>query len=94
VAATPTQTQSRYSQHPRNLHAADQARITLGRNACGVLLELEERQSNGPRVVVVTAFTQVSSFEDWCTNDPLRFEAPVVHQQARRDADALWRNDP
>lgn len=90
MASTTTQAQSRHSPHSRA--AGQQARVTLGRNACGVLLELEERRSNGPRVVVVTAFTQASSFEEWCLDDPLRFEAPIVHQQFRRDADAFWRN--
>jgi hypothetical protein len=44
--------------------------------------------------MVVTAFTQASCLEEWCMDDPLRFEAPIVHQHVRRDADALWRNDP
>jgi hypothetical protein len=87
MAATTTPSQSR---HSRQICAAVQAKVRLGRNACGVLLELEERHANGPRVVVVAAFTQASSFEEWCKDDPLRFEAPVVHQQIRRDADALW----
>jgi hypothetical protein len=79
--------------HSEQLRAALQAKVTLGRNACGVLLKIEERQANGPRVVVITAFTQACSFEEWCKDDPLRFAAPVIHQQIRRDADALWRND-
>jgi hypothetical protein len=90
MATTTTQAQLR---HSRQICAAVQAKVKLGRNACGVLLELEERQANGHRIVVVAAFTQASSIEDWCKDDPLRFEAPVVHQQFRRDADALWRND-
>ena len=73
--------------------ATGQIRVALHRNACGVLLEIEDRRLNGPHVVVVTAFTGASSFEDWCANDPLRFEMPIVHQQIRRDAEALWRSE-
>ena len=73
--------------------ATGQIRVALHRNACGVLLEIEDRRSNGPHVVVVTAFTGASSFEDWCINDPLRFEMPIVHQQIRREAEALWRSE-
>jgi hypothetical protein len=87
MAATTTPAHSEYSRD------ALQAKVTLGRNACGVLLELEVRQTNGPRVVVITAFTQTAFFEEWCKDDPLRFAAPVIHQKIRRGADALWRND-
>jgi len=74
--------------------AAGEVRVKLHRNACGVLLELEDRRPNGPRVVVVAAFTRESSFEDWCTNDPLRFEVPIVHQHVRREAASLWQSEP
>jgi hypothetical protein len=94
MASTTTQPNSRHPQRSKHSRAASQARVTLDRNACGVLLKLEERQPNGSRVMIVTAFTQASSLEEWCMDDPLRFEAPIVHQRVRRDADALWRNDP
>jgi hypothetical protein len=93
MASTTTQPNSRHSQRSQHSCPAGPARVTLGRNACGVLLKLEERQPNGSRVMVVTAFTQASCLEEWCMDDPLRFEAPIVHQHVRRDADALWRND-
>jgi hypothetical protein len=81
--------------HAKPLRCADLSRpkVSLGRNACGVLLEVEERQSTGARIVVVTAFTRSAAFDAWCADDPLRFDAPIAHQQIRRDGDALWRGD-
>jgi hypothetical protein len=67
--------------------------VTLHRCASGVLLELEERRSDGSRIIVVTAFTQSNSLDAWCADDPLRFDAPMLHQQVRRHAADLWRND-
>ena len=78
----------------RHVAASGAVRVALQRQACGVLLELEECRLVGPRVVVVTSFTQASSFQDWCADDPLRFEEPIVHQQVRRHAEELWRSDP
>ena len=68
-------------------------RVTLHRNDCGVVLVRDEHRSNEPRVVVVTAFTQSSTFQDWCAGDPMRFSAPIVLEQVRRDVDALLRNE-
>jgi hypothetical protein len=78
----------------RHVAASDAVRVALQRQAGGVLLEIEEGRSIGPRIVVVTSFTQASSLEDWCADDPLRFEEPIVHQQVRRHAEELWRSDP
>lgn len=105
MASNTTHVQSRYRQaavHPPNPEvlrcagatiAVGQVSLTLHRNSCGVLLALEERRSNGPQVIVLAGFTQASCLEDWCTNDPLRFEIPIVHQHLRREAEALWRSD-
>lgn len=97
-AQTPCQRAAGAAAHPKPYDrapssATGQIRVALHRNACGVLLELEDRRSTWPRVVVVAAFTRASSFEDWCSNDPLRFEMPIVHQQIRREAEALWWRD-
>ena len=67
--------------------------MTLHRNDCGVVLVSDENQPSGPRVVVVTAFSRSSAFEDWCADDPLRFSAPVVLEQVRRDVEALLRDE-
>ncbi len=73
--------------------AQGEVRVTLHRNDCGVVLVRDEHRSNEPRVVVVAAFTRPSSFEDWCAGDPMRFSAPIVLEQVRRDVDALLRNE-
>jgi len=65
--------------------------VTLHRRGPGILLELVEHRPSGCRIVVVTSFTDARSFEEWCTDDPLRFEHPIVHQQVRRHAEELWR---
>ncbi len=70
--------------------AAAELSVTLHRRTGGVILEREERSSVGWRIAVVTAFTRPSAFEDWCADDPLRFEQPIVHQQVRRRAAELW----
>jgi hypothetical protein len=36
-------------------------------------------------------FTDADHFWQWCGNDPIRFEHPLLFAQLRRDADALWR---
>jgi hypothetical protein len=77
-----------------NSCTANLVRLTLQRSSCGLLLDLDERRIDGPRVRVVTAFTGAASFNDWCNDDPLRFEAPIVQRQAQRDADALWQLEP
>jgi hypothetical protein len=74
MASTTTQPNSRHSQRSQHSRPAGRARVTLGRNACGVLLKLEERRPNGSRIMVITAFTQASSLEEWCMNDPLRLK--------------------
>ena len=68
-------------------------KVTLHRNECGVVLVRDEHRSNGPHVEVVAAFTQPSSFEDWCAGDPMRFAAPIVLEQVRRDVEGFLRND-
>lgn len=82
---------------PRNRAVAScpvrEVSATLVRNDFGVLLELKERPPNGPCVVVLAAFTRASSLEDWCADDPLRFEMPNVHEQIRREAEVFWRSD-
>ncbi len=73
--------------------AQGEVRVTLHRNDCGVVLVRDEHRLNEPRIVVVAAFTQTSSFENWCAGDPLRFSAPIVLEQVRRDVEALLRSD-
>ena len=73
--------------------AADAVRVALQRRTDGVLLQIEERAAGGGRVFVVAAFTEPSAFEAWSSDDPLRFEQPIVHQQLRRQAAELWRID-
>lgn len=73
--------------------AHGEVRVTLHRNDCGVVLVRDEHRLHEPRVVVVAAFTQSSSFEDWCAGDPLRFSAPIVLEQVRRDVEAVLRGD-
>lgn len=64
---------------------------TLHKRGHRILLELDERRPDGCRVVVVTTFSDSTSFESWCANDPLRFEQPIVHRELRRKAEELWR---
>lgn len=64
--------------------------FALHRRAGALVLELQERSVDGCSVAIVTAFTDLSAFNDWCDDDPLRFEYPVVHQQVRRQGHALW----
>ena len=74
--------------------SATELSVTLHRSDGGVILELEERSTGGWRVAIIAAFTQPSAFEEWCADDPLRFEQPLMHQQLRRQAAELWRSEP
>ena len=72
--------------------AGGEVTITLQQVRQGLLLECEERRQNGVRIVVITAFTGASSFEDWCADDPLRHQNPNVHHLVRRHAEELWQS--
>lgn len=73
-------------------NAAGEVTVTLQRFGQGLLLECEERRQTGARIVVVTAFTAASSFDDWCADDPLRHQDPNVHHLVRRHAEELWQS--
>jgi hypothetical protein len=72
--------------------ATGEVTVTLRQNGQALVLESEERQPIGIRIVVVTAFTEPSSFQDWSAEDPLRHEDPNVHHLVRRHAEELWQS--
>jgi hypothetical protein len=39
-------------------------------------------------------FMAADGFHEWCDNDPVRFEHPVLHIDLKRQGDELWRLDP
>lgn len=65
-------------------------RVTLRRDARGLFLEREEEPAHGPRVLLVASFVDLSTFAQWSENDPLRFDAPILHKRIRQDAETLW----
>lgn len=73
--------------------AKDELRVTLHRNECGAVVVVDEHQVNGPHVLIVAAFTGSSPLEDWCACDPLRFSAPIVLEQVRRDVETLLHDE-
>jgi hypothetical protein len=75
--------------HRTRLATPPQARLSVRRDTHGLLLELDEVRG-GTRVRVIAAFTRAATFEEWCRDDPLRFESPMLHQQAVREAQSLW----
>ena len=66
-------------------------RVALQRFERGLFVTREENPSTGPRTLVVLSFDDLSGFERWCADDPIRFDQPVLHQQVRRHGEELWR---
>ena len=65
--------------------------VALQRFERGLFVTREENPSTGPRTLVVLSFDDLSGFERWCADDPIRFDQPVLHQQVRRHGEELWR---
>lgn len=74
--------------------SAGVVRVTLRRDENGLFVEREEQRPHGPLVQFAAAFADLSAFERWCDEDPLRFAAPVLHKKTRQDAENLWREAP
>jgi len=65
--------------------------VALQRVAQGLFVTREETPAIGPRTLVALAFDDLSGFERWCADDPIRFDHPILHQQVRRHGEELWR---
>ena len=65
----------------------------LQRVAGGLYVEREDIPGQGLRVMQLVQFADADSFDQWCDDDPLRFEHPLLHVQLKREGDALWRTD-
>lgn len=68
-------------------------RFVLRRVAGGLYVEREELPRRGTRTGISVEFTDRDGFVRWCSDDPSRFDNPLLHQQVRRSADELWQLD-
>lgn len=75
-------------------HSAGSAlRLFLQRVAGGLYVEREEIPRHGTRICQSLHFSDRAGFEQWCDDDPARFEHPLLHARLKRDGDALWRTE-
>ena len=70
-----------------------EVRFFLQRVAGGLYVEREEIPRRGLRTQQSVEFPDAERFKQWCDNDPIRFEHPLLHINLQRDADDLWRTD-
>lgn len=69
-----------------------EVRFFLQRVAGGLYVEREEIPRCGLRTQQSVQFADAEHFKQWCDNDPVRFEHPLLYLSLKRDADELWRN--
>ncbi len=68
-------------------------RFFLQRVAGGLYVEREDIPRLGPQTLQSLQFMAADGFHDWCDNDPVRFEHPLLHIDLKRHGDELWRVD-
>jgi hypothetical protein len=62
--------------------------FTLHKTPQGLLVHREQRQTLGPRLVQTLVFSDLFSFDRWCSVEPLRFKDVVLYQQLLREGHA------
>lgn len=67
-----------------------EVRFFLQRVSGGLYVEREEIPRRGLRTQQSIQFDDAQCFRQWCDNDPIRFEHPLLHAKLKRDADDLW----
>jgi hypothetical protein len=65
-------------------------RLFLQRVAGGLYVEREEIPRHGTRTCQSLHFSDHARFEQWCDEDPTRFEHPLLHARLKRESNALW----
>jgi hypothetical protein len=66
-------------------------RFFLQRVVGGLYVEREDIPRLGPQTLQSLQFMAEGAFREWCDNDPVRFEYPVLHIDLKRHGDQLWR---
>jgi len=51
----------------------------------GLMVERSHYASSGKRTVQTMAFDSAVEFDRWCDLEPVRFSAPLLHRQLRRE---------
>ncbi|GAB3759165.1 hypothetical protein GCM10028796_05940 [Ramlibacter monticola] len=64
----------------------------LQRVSGGLYVEREDIPRCGLRTQQAVQFADAEHFKQWCDNDPIRFEHPLLHINLKRDADDLWQS--
>ena len=65
-------------------------RFFLQRVAGGLYVEREDIPCIGPHTLQSLQFMASDGFHQWCDNDPVRFEHPLLHIDLKRQGDELW----
>jgi hypothetical protein len=68
-------------------------RFFLQRVVGGLYVEREDIPRLGPQTLQSLQFMAEGAFREWCDNDPVRFEYPLLHIDLKRHGDQLWRLD-
>lgn len=59
--------------------------FALRATTVGLLIERTQQQPGGARLVQTMVFSDLVTFDRWCAAEPIRFDAPVLYDQLRRD---------
>jgi len=68
-------------------------RFFLQRVAGGLYVEREDIPRLGTQTLQSLQFSTADGFREWCDNDPVRFEYPVLHIDLKRQGDELLQLD-
>jgi len=68
-------------------------RFFLQRVAGGLYVEREDIPRLGPQTQQSVQFMAADGFREWCDNDPVRFEHPLLHIDLKRQGDELLQLD-
>lgn len=63
-------------------------------NPGGLYVERDECPADGVRTIQSLSFTTREQFMQWCDDDPVRFDHPLLHDRLKRAAIKLWNDGP
>jgi hypothetical protein len=92
VARAPSATDGD-AKHQRALSAQGRlgrVQFILQRVEGGLYVEREVIPNRGRRTIESMAFIDANGFEQWCDDDPVRFEHPLLHTRLKSEAGQLW----
>lgn len=83
--------------HSRALSAKNprgEMRLFLQRVVGGLYVEREDIPRSGLQSLQSIQFVDADRFHEWCDNDSVRFEHPLLHVELKRQGNELWDLEP